>query len=65
MTDEVCPGLFESWSKRGVSGGTFSIRLREFTTVATDALVKLATRNDTVDGVMNGIVRAMAAVIVR
>ncbi len=42
-----------------------SIRPWEFTTVATDALVNDATRNDTFVGVTNGMVRAKAAVVAR
>ncbi len=54
-----------SWSKRGLSGGTTSISPMEFTTVATDAIVNDATKNDTAVGAMNGIVRTMTAVVAR
>ncbi len=45
-----------SWSIRGVSGGTTTIRSKEFTMMAMEVVANDVPRNVTVVGVMNGIV---------
>jgi hypothetical protein len=54
-----------SWSKRGVFAGTDSISPWELTPVVIDTLVNEGTGNVTGVGMMNGIVRVMAAVVAR